>query len=384
MSISTDGFRQDEEPDVSIRRALLLSLGQFDDKDWAAAARRTLVEKLRHLYRTAEDPGIHAAAEWLLRQWKEEAWLRETNQAWAIDKERRSKNLEAIKHVLRASRPSPGAARWYVNGQGQTLVVIPGPVEFWMGCPAAEEGREGGPEGKLELRHWRRIGRSFAIAAKEVTVEQFRSFRDHHDYNKFYAPSSDCPVNVVTWYQAVQYCNWLSKKEGIPPEEWCYLENARGEFAEGMKPAPGYLKRAGYRLPTEAEWEYACRAGATTSRYFGESEDLLGKYAWYSKNSLDRWMLPCASLKPNDLGLFDMLGNALEWCHDPITFYQPGKDGLNDDGEFQGTVTDNERRLLRGGSFSSHPQDLRSASRSREHPPSPDLNNGFRVARTFR
>ena len=82
-----------------------------------------------------------------------------------------------------------------------------------------------------------------------------------------------------------------------------------------MKIVPDALERPGYRLPTEAEWEYACRAGAVTSRYYGRSVELLGKYAWYLQNSQDRaW--PCGQLLPNELGLFDMLGNVYEWCQE--------------------------------------------------------------------
>ena len=111
---------------------------------------------------------------------------------------------------------------------------------------------------------------------------------------------------------AAHYCNWLSEQEGLPRDQWCYVPNEAGEYAEGMTIPADVLERTGYRLPTEAEWEYACRAGAVTSRYYGASTDLLGAYAWYQANSKDHaWA--CGSLLPNDLGLFDMLGNQFEW-----------------------------------------------------------------------
>ena len=119
----------------------------------------------------------------------------------------------------------------------------------------------------------------------------------------------------VSWYGAAAYCNWLSEQEGLPKDQWCYLPNEDGAYAEGMTIPADVLQRTGYRLPTEAEWEYACRAGAITSRYYGVSTDLLGKYAWYQANSQEHaW--PCGSLLPNDLGLFDMLGNVFEWVQD--------------------------------------------------------------------
>src|SRR5262249_15874499 len=135
------------------------------------------------------------------------------------------------------------------------------------------------------------------------------------------------PIVALSWYEAAEYCNWLSAQEGIPPEQWCYGELVkRVEVVEEgnvkrektfriMQIKPNHRVLVGYRLPTEAEWEYASRAGATTSQVYGRGEQLLSHYAWYRKNSQNRtW--PGGLLKPNDLGLFDTLGNAREWTDD--------------------------------------------------------------------
>ncbi len=212
----------DGESDVTIRRCIVLSLGEFSEKDFTPDARKALSPKLQEMYRTATDPGLHAASEWLLRQWKQETWLAETTKAWAGDKQQQSKRLEEILGELK-KETSKEERRWYVNAHGQTMVVIPGPVEFWMGSPPTEEGRASIPDKHrgMELRHWQRIGRSFAIAAKEVTVEQVLRFRANHPVLRQHAPTDDCPVNV-SWYDAAAYCNWLNEREGIPQEQWCY------------------------------------------------------------------------------------------------------------------------------------------------------------------
>ena len=375
----------DKELDLTIRRALVLSLNEFNDKQFSPDDRKALGPKLKDIYRSEPDPGLHAAAEWLLRQWKEEAWLKETDRAWAQGKvkgggwrvEGEGRSVVPPPSTL---HPPPG---WYVNGQGQTLVVVPGPVEFWMGSPPTEEGRERGPEGTNEFRHWQRIGRSFAIASKEVTVEQFLRFRMDHSIDKGIAQSNDCPANKVSWYDAAAYCNWLSEQEGMPKDQWCYEPNETGEYAQGMKMAPNYLQRTGYRLPTEAEWEFSCRAGAVARYSFGESEELLPKYAWYRDNSQNKtW--PVGSLKPNDLGLFDMHGNAFEWCQDSQKLY--GADGngrATEDLEDLAEITDSRRRILRGGS-EWHPSSFaRSADRYSEMPTDRNGIFGFRPARTL-
>jgi formylglycine-generating enzyme required for sulfatase activity len=336
---------------------------------------------VRDLYQDAPDAGVHGAAEWLLRRWKQEGKLAEFEQQWAENEDKRDAKQEYIRKEL-ARRADRGESYWWINGQGQTMVVVPGPATFRMGSPAGEAGRVGGPKGTDEAPHEVRIGRSFAIASREVTFRQFHRFRKDHEQNKTFSPTEHHPVTAVTWYDAAAYCNWLSEQEGIAPEQWCYEPNKQGKYAQGMKLKSNYLSLEGYRLPSEAEWEYACRAGARTSRYFGETEQLLGQYAWYAKVAKDRAMLPAGSLKPNDLGLFDMLGNAVEWCQERDEKYQPAAP-WTDDREDVHEIDSTIRRSLRGGSFFYLAVDVRSAFRFRYVPSIRSYLVGFRPVRTF-
>src|SRR6202043_2210179 len=99
--------RLDEETDITIRRALLLSLGEFGEKDFTPDDRKALLPKLQEMYRTATDPGLHAAAEWLLRTWKQEAWLKQVNDEWAKDEEQRKKWLDSIGTALAKDKEKP-------------------------------------------------------------------------------------------------------------------------------------------------------------------------------------------------------------------------------------------------------------------------------------
>lgn len=370
--------RLEEEPDLTIRRALVLCLGEFGEETFAPGERESLMEKLRGWYCTIDDPGLHAAAEWLLRQWKQDKWLKQIEQEWEQDKKRREERQQGVRQELAKNKAQP---QWYVNGQGQTMVVIPGPVEFSMGSPRTEAGRL-----DMETLHRQRIGRSFSIAAKLITVEQYLRFRkdfSHGEDLPRFAPAPNCPVLAASWYQAAEYCNWLSKEEGLPETEWCYEPNREGKCEEGMKPALDFLRRKGYRLPTEAEWEYACRADAVASRYYGQSDELLVKYAWYQKNSGDRsW--PVGSLKPNDLGLFDMYGNAWQWCHDSYADYTPTQGGKSaEDVSDTSPLLEKTCRVLRGGGFYYPSEYLRSAYRYRLQPGVRLASYGFRPARTY-
>ena len=362
---------KDTEDEKSIRSALLLTLGEFSESQLPGVERACLFEALKDIYEFDPDPGLHAAAEWLLKQWKEGQSIQLVNDRLCVNEQ------QLRSQMLKDER------QWYINKQGQTFVIL-NADESQMGSPLSESGSR-----PNEARHRRHIGRKFAIASKELTKGEYRRFLEANsnavriDIEQF-SKTNDSPQVDLNWYDGARYCNWLSQTEGLPEDQWCYEPNLAGEYAEGMRVAPDFLLRTGYRLPTEAEWEFACRAGAVTSRYYGESEDLLIKYAWFARNSPKQFAQPTGLLKPNDFGLFDMLGNVSEWCHDAFGEYP-----INATGEATADVGDtkavqkNIHRVLRGGSYVYGESIIRSAYRFDYQPEMEDTDFGFRPARTY-
>jgi formylglycine-generating enzyme required for sulfatase activity len=349
----------DQEKDASVRQGLLLALGEYGADQRADVMRGPLVDRVLRDYRDDPDPGVHAGVEWLLRRWQLAERLAPLEQ-----------------ELLQASngcqpKEEITEPRWCVNRQGQTFAVVPAPGEFEIGSPPDEKGRYArGNEARRRVR----IDYPFAVALKLVTVAEFKRFQPGFQYLKEYSPGEDTPINGVGWYDAAEYCNWLSKQEGIPEDQWCYEPNAQGEYAEGMKVKANYQALSGYRLPTEAEWEYACRAGAATAWTHGSDEALLRHYAWYAVNAGET-MHAVGSLKPNGLGLFDVHGNAWQWCQDVY-----GEEGFKDIVD----VKNSDGRVLLGGSFTDGARNVRSAYRDRNVPGFRVNLYGFRVARTYR
>ena len=199
-------------PEISTRRALILTLGTFELEDVSPGDRDRLVNNLLDSYRNDPDAGIHGAAEWALRRWT------------------RQERLEAIDADL-SQLKDRGDRRWYVNGQGQTFVAIDGRVDFLIGSPDTDSERVAASEPVHRVT----IPRRFAVATKEVTVEQFRRFikanpqfkvdKETESYLKHYSPDPHGPSIGSSWYTAAAYCNWLSKEEGLPEDQWCYLRN---------------------------------------------------------------------------------------------------------------------------------------------------------------
>ncbi len=203
---------------------------------------------------------------------------------------------------------------------------------------------------------------AFLMSRYEITNGQFNDIiRSNMPYFKGLS-QDDLPAEHVTWWKAIEYCNALSKKEGFQP---CY------DLSSG---ACDYT-RNGFRLPTEAEWEYACRAGTETKYYTGNLETDLNQAGWYFSNSGNK-AHPVGGKKPNPWGLYDMHGNAWEWCNDWYGDYHAMDNYIDPKGPKIGFS-----RIVRGGGWWSGASACRSAARGFFQSSISPGDFGFRVVR---
>ncbi|MHC4406804.1 MAG: formylglycine-generating enzyme family protein, partial [Planctomycetota bacterium] len=224
-----------------------------------------------------------------------------------------------------------------VNEGGVEMVQI-SPGEFLMADNDADDDES--PAHRVRLS-------PFVIDVCEVTQESFRELMGRNP-SKF--EGSDRPVDQVSWHDAAQYCNMRSLNEGLTP---CYHpETLQCDF-----------EADGYRLPTEAEWEYACRAGTTTKWSFGGNPRELTKHAWFKGNA-GKSTHPVKQKDPNPWGLYDMHGNVSEWCHD---FYREGY-GPDSEGDDPRGPASGEKRVVRGGCWALGEDRCRSSARAAESP----------------
>jgi formylglycine-generating enzyme required for sulfatase activity len=197
------------------------------------------------------------------------------------------------------------------------------------------------------IQHEIILSKPFYMQTTEVTQGQWQKVMGNNP-SMFKGCGDNCPVENISWGDIQEFIRRLNQTE---------RENK-------------------YRLPTEAEWEFACRAGSTMIYSFGNNEDELGDYAWYEQNS-GRQPHPVAQKKPNAWGLYDMHGNVSEWCQDWHDDYPSG------------TVTDpkgpsfGQHRVMRGGSWLSSASILQNAFRSGDYPVVRSNDIGFRLVRNF-
>ena len=324
------------ESDPGIQYALILAIGDYPVTSPAISSDvRTLVKSL---YQRSPDAGVHSAAEWLMRRWGE---------------------LEAI-----AALPAETS---------ETAAVDPQAPRQWLRSPRLPTC-DGHLMIHVDGRSDTRIGRNFLIAAHEVTVQQVGDFDPGQYYERKYSRTPDSPMCVVEWRMAAAYCNWLSRREGLPE---FYPSDPESFVAQNED-----YQKIGYRLPTEAEWEFASLAGAQASRFFGSDGDLLSRYGWTEENnyvymesigapSIDPVTQapiivakPVGLLRPNDLGLFDVYGNVAEWCND-VSPIAPGE------------------RAIRGGAAKGLSVYVDSRISGFAPPRIQYDSHGFRVARTL-
>ena len=220
---------------------------------------------------------------------------------------------------------------------GVEMVLIPA-GSFQMGsCNGKEDER---PVHSVSLA-------AFLMDQYEVTQAEFDKLQLP---NPSHFKGPNLPVEQVTWVQAAVYCNTRSKADGLQP---CFDEDT----------AKCNFEADGYRLPTEAEWEYACRAGTDTDYSFGGDARKLPEFAWFAENASKKTH-PVGQKKPNRWGLYDMHGNVAEWCNDIFdkSYYKKSPEA-NPRGP-----ADGDQYVLRGGSWKSAAEALQSAYRLPESP----------------
>ena len=269
------------------------------------------------------------------------------------------------KGLARIDQSTPDPSRHdgpdFTNSLGMQFKLIPA-GKFTMGSSKEEIDHQfevvGDNWGKDRLPsespdHPVEITKPFHMCTTEVTVRQFRQFVEEEDYrvgdDRWQRPKAEQqdnhPVDYVSWQNAVDFCKWLSKRDGKT-----------------------------YRLPTEAEWEYCCRAGRSGTRYcYGNDEARLEDYAWYARDSRGG-MHAVGKKKPNEWGLFDMHGNAWEWCQDSFAFDFYKSSPVNDPiGPGTGL------RVVRGGGAGDDPVQCRSSFRNFTQQNEHHKYLGFRV-----
>lgn len=308
------------DPDLLF--GVLLALGEYRDGQFTEVEKKLALNRTRHVFRMHADGGVHSAAELLLRRLGDVPVSADNN----------SKN------------------GWYTTRDEQTLVVFRRPGKVHLSRPPVGALEPTAKETVVELL-------PFSISIKEVTLAEYERFAQPKSHDSSVGPKKDCPVNGITFEDAARYCNWLTKRSGLGESDCCY----RLLPAHRIEVKDDFCSRRGFRLPTEAEWEYACGKHSLAKHSEREFAD---SYAWHIENS-DFVTWEVGMLRPTRFGLFDIYGNVYEWCHRVTLSNRPNT------------------QYLKGGAFMV-PRSRFSVERYVEAVPTwSNSSYGFRIAATW-
>ncbi len=355
---------------------LLLSLGEYSWAQLPAARQDQLRSQVADLFRDDKSSGVHAAAGWLLRRWGAEDPVC-SDLAKQLDERPVDVRAGWEWHRLKLEIDVAGADGLPRKQATYQTYVSFEAGERKFGSPADDPERSDD-----EVAHLQELG-GFWMLDREITRGEAEGtgLMSISGYEAKALTPAHAMV-ALNWYDSVRICRWLSEQLGygnsqayadpatLPANDY---ERARADGKDGILNWPLDVGAAGCRLPTEHEWEAACRGGLRTAFSFGGDAGLLEHYGWFEDNS-DRVTHVAGELRPTLRGLFDMHGNAFEWCHDWDGGY--GRESLAT-GPAEGA-----NRVLRGGSWGNFPRLCRSAYRSRHTPSARFTNLGLRVLRS--
>lgn len=320
---------------------LMLALGEFAREEIRSDLGVEVVDVLERWYAEDTAASVHSAAGWLLKSWHQDGVVNEIDSRitpWQEITSREWLTLGSPEHPLPFLRIPAGTYR--------------------MGCSATEAGAKHYETPEHEVR----LSRAFGLCAREVTRREYERFvaaTEHAPLPNIddWSPTGEHPVVGLTWFEAQEYVSWLNS-------QWDVLSGSESRSHGAL------------RLPTEAEWEKACRAGATTAFSFGSDRTLLGKYGWFQENS-DLQTHPSRMLRPNRYGLYNMHGNCWEWCMDWYGVYSQAQQV-----DPTGPAT-SDWRVLRGGCWNLNQRYSRSACRNWHIPTNRNWYIGLRLAWEF-